>query len=89
VLAPGGWVLVFEADRGCRFEDAERLVRGWRMPRALRPFGLALFRTWVAGQALDLDDARALAKKLPLDDVRVERVEGTPGLLLGGRKRRS
>jgi SAM-dependent methyltransferase len=86
VLKAGGWLLVFEADRGCQFEDAVRLVRGWRMPRALRPFGLALFRTWVAGQALDLDDARRLAASLPLDDVRVERVEGTPGLVLGGRK---
>jgi SAM-dependent methyltransferase len=87
VLKPGGWLLVFEADRGCRFEDATRLVRGWRMPRALRPFGLALFRTWVAGQALDLDDARRLTAALPLTEARAERVEGTPGLLLGGRKR--
>jgi SAM-dependent methyltransferase len=86
VLRPGGWVLVFEADRGCKFEDAERLVRGWRMPRAFYPFGLALFRTWVAGQALDLDDARRLIAELPLSDVRVERVRGAPGLLFGGRK---
>ena len=85
VLRPGGQLIVVEVDRGCRFDDARAFVGHWRMPRALRPLGLALFRTWVAGHAIDLDDARALLAALPLVDTHVERVAGTPGLLLRGR----
>jgi SAM-dependent methyltransferase len=87
VLRPGGLLLVVEVDRGCRFDDARAFVADWRMPRVLRTAGLVLFRTWVAGQAIDLDDARALLADLPLVDARVERIAGTPGLLLRGRSR--
>jgi hypothetical protein len=41
----------------------------------------------VAGQALDLDDARSLGSALPLDDLRVDRIAGTPGLRITGRRR--
>jgi SAM-dependent methyltransferase len=83
-LAPGGRLIVVEVDRGCRWDDARDFVDAWRMPRALRPLGLIVFRTWVAGQAIDLDDARALLAGLPLVEARVERVDRTPGLMLIG-----
>jgi SAM-dependent methyltransferase len=85
VLRPGGQLFVVEVDRGCRWDDARAFVAGWRMPRPLRPLGLVVFRTWVAGQAIDLDDARALLAGTPLVDARVERIAGAPGLLLRGR----
>src|SRR5688500_9619738 len=72
-LAPGGHLVVVEVDRGCRHDDARAFVARWRMPRALRPVGLVIFRTFVAGQAIDLDDARALLAGAPLVDATVER----------------
>jgi hypothetical protein len=50
------------------------------MPSPLRPLALLLFRTFVAGQGLDLDDGRRLLATLPLRDVEVERVPGSPGV---------
>jgi ubiquinone/menaquinone biosynthesis C-methylase UbiE len=88
VLGPGGRLFVFEADRGCRLDDAAEFVGRWRIPRALRLPALAGFRTWVAGQAIDLDDARALLGRLPeLADTDARRVPGTPALVLEGTKR--
>ena len=86
VLRPGGRLVVTEADRGCRFEDAAAFVRRWRLPRAVFPLNLALFRTWVAGQAFDLAEFEAFAAALPLDERRTRRVEGTPGIVLEGVK---
>lgn len=87
VLSPGGRLVVIEADRGCRLEDAARFVARWQLPAALQTLALAGFRTWVAGQSLDLDDARALAAGLPLSLCRVQRIVGTPAWLLDGVKR--
>jgi SAM-dependent methyltransferase len=87
VLRPGGRLLVTEADRGCRFEDAAGFVRRWRLPWLLFPIELALFRTWVAGQAFDLAEFEAFAGALPLDEGRARRVEGTPAIVLEGIKR--
>lgn len=86
VLAPGGKLVIVEADRGCRLEDARSFVRRFRVPRLAHPVVLAAFRTWVAGQSLDLDEARALMDRLPLEQGRVMRIDGTPGLLLQGVK---
>ncbi len=87
VLQPGGLLAVLEADRGCHLDDARAFVGRWRIPAALRPLALMMFRTYVAGQGLDLDDARAHLAALPLVDVRAERTPGAPGVILGGRKR--
>lgn len=85
VLRPGGRLIVTEADRGCRYEDAAAFVRRWRLPGTLLPLTLALFRTWVAGQAFDLAEFEAFAAAL--DERRARRVEGTPAILLEGIKR--
>jgi ubiquinone/menaquinone biosynthesis C-methylase UbiE len=87
VLRPGGSLVVTEADRGCRLEDATAFVLRWRLPSAVFPLTLALFRTWVAGQAFDLAEFEDLAAALPLDERRVRRVEGAPALVLEGIKR--
>jgi len=86
VLRPGGFLVIVEVDRSCHLADARSFVARWRMPGAFRPLGLLLFRTFVAGQALDLDDLRALAATAPLAHVRVERIPGTPGLLLAAHR---
>ena len=77
-----GPVAIIEADRGCRLGDAAAFVRQWAVPSPLRPIMLAAFRTWVAGQALDLDDARAVVATVSTHVGTVERVEGTPALLM-------
>lgn len=87
VMAPGGRLFVFEADRGCRLPDAKDFVSRWRLPGALRIPALAAFRTWVAGQAIDLDDARELLGAVPLEQTEARRIAGTPALLLTGTKR--
>jgi SAM-dependent methyltransferase len=87
VLRPGGRLVVTEADRGCRYEDAAAFVRRWRLPRVAFPLYLALFRTWVAGQAFDFAEFQAFAAALPLAERRVRRVDGTPGVVLEGIKR--
>lgn len=82
VLKPLGRLGIVEVDRGCRFEDARRFVANWRLPAPMRPLALALFRTFVAGHSLDLDEARQLLEPLPLSEREVRRIEGTPALLL-------
>jgi hypothetical protein len=57
------------------------------MPSLLRPLGVVLYRTWVAGRSVDLDEARALCEGLPLDDIEVERIEGVPALAIEGTAR--
>jgi len=86
VLAPGGLLFVVEADRGCYLDDARSFVAGMRLPRAFRRMVLMGFRTYVAGQGLDLDDARGLAESLPLAERRVERLPGAPAVAIIGRK---
>jgi ubiquinone/menaquinone biosynthesis C-methylase UbiE len=86
VLRPGGALAVSEADRGCRLDDAREFVARWRLPWLLRRPALVLFHTYVVGQALDLDEARALWAPLRLAESDVRRVPGTCGLLMYGRR---
>jgi ubiquinone/menaquinone biosynthesis C-methylase UbiE len=83
-LRPGGRLVVVEVDRSCLLDDARAFVARWRMPAAMRPLALVLFRTFVAGQGLDLDDGRRLLAALPLRDTAVSRVPATPGVLFRG-----
>lgn len=84
VLRPGGALLVAEADRGCKLADAREFVRRFRFPLALAPVALALFRTYVAGQAPEVEEARAWLVDLALRDGEVRRVPGAPAWILVG-----
>jgi len=86
VLRGGGPLRVVEADRGCGLDESESFVAEWRLPALFRPLGVALYRTWVAGRSLDLDEARALADDLGLAELRVSRVDGAPALMIEGIK---
>lgn len=87
VLKPDGQLLVMEADRGCRAEDAARWAANTRVPSPLQPLLRAYFRTIVTGQSIDLDDARALWSEMPLlDKDPPRRIPGTPALVMSGRK---
>lgn len=84
VAKPGATLALAEVDRGCRWRDAAAFVARWRLPAPVRTPALIAFRALVAGQAFDLDDARALMAGLGerVRDVQVARVEGGPALLM-------
>lgn len=86
VLRPGGLLLISEADRSCKLEDARNFVARWRIPAAFRPIALMGFRTFVAGQAIDQMEAREHLESQPLDDCEVRLQEGLPALSMLGRK---
>lgn len=86
VLKPGGKLAIIEADRGCRFEDAQNFIRRWRVFPPLRPIALFLFRTLMAGRSIDLIDASTLLEPLPLSEREVRRIDGTPALVMLARK---
>jgi ubiquinone/menaquinone biosynthesis C-methylase UbiE len=86
VLRPGGLLVVGELDRGCTVADAKRFLALRTALRFFGPVPLMVFRTYISGLSLDLEDARALVAALPLTDVEVQRRPGDPTLQFGGRK---
>jgi ubiquinone/menaquinone biosynthesis C-methylase UbiE len=86
VLKPQGPLLITEADRSTSFEDAERFIENYTTPRFLGGINLAIFRTWIAGRSIDLDDARDLASRIELVDKDVCRIDGMPILMISGRR---
>lgn len=86
VLRPGGAFYVFELDRGCTLNDASRFVGTWRIPRPARSIALPLFRTFVAGTAIDLEDARQMLRDLSLPESGAGRVHDTPAVGVSGIK---
>ncbi len=86
VARPGGRVVVVEADRGCRYEDALRFVATWTPPGPPRLVSLAFFRTFIAGRSPDVDEARVLGEKSGLADLEARRLPGLPAWVLTGRR---
>lgn len=86
VTRPGGWLFVLEGDRGARLQESRAFIAGTRLPRPIQRAFLPVFRTWVLGQAFDLDDFRALAAPLDLASLRVERIPGLPAVVLRGQR---
>jgi len=79
-------LLVTDADRSTSFEDAEKFVSLYPMPRFLRGLNLAIFHTWIAGRSIDLEDARVLASRLSLVDRDACRIDNFPILMISGRR---
>jgi cytochrome P450/ubiquinone/menaquinone biosynthesis C-methylase UbiE len=86
VLKPGGVLLLVEIDRGCRLETLRTLMSASRVPRILKRAGLPYLRTFIAGQAMDLDEFRELLDSLPVVEGRVARIPGQPGIVMTGRR---
>jgi ubiquinone/menaquinone biosynthesis C-methylase UbiE len=86
VLRPGGLLVVGELDRGCTIGDAKRFLALRTGLRLFGPIPLMLFRTYVGGLSIDLEDARDLVAGQPLTDVEVQRRPGLPVLQFQGRK---
>lgn len=86
VLKPGGPLLVTDADRSATFEDSSNFIKHYRFPRVFDGIHLAVFRTWIAGRSIDLDDARALAAGVPLTETVVKRIPDSPLIMITGRR---
>ncbi|MFC1851194.1 methyltransferase domain-containing protein [candidate division CSSED10-310 bacterium] len=86
VLRPGGFLLIIEADRACSLPDTQRFVERWNIPFFLRPLAVLFFRAYVAGQSLDLLEARTLWGNLAFQEAEVEKLPNTPALIMFGEK---
>jgi ubiquinone/menaquinone biosynthesis C-methylase UbiE len=86
VLKPGGPLFVTDADRSATFDDASKFIKHYKFPRIFDSINLAVFRTWIAGRSIDLDDARALAAAADLVDVEVKRIPDSPLIMIAGRR---
>ncbi|MBF0224876.1 MAG: class I SAM-dependent methyltransferase [Desulfobacterales bacterium] len=84
VVKKGGYLLIIEVDRGCYLKDADAFVKRFKFPLIVQPFLLPVFRTWIAGQSLDLDDARKLGKESMLSSFSVSRMHNIPALMIEG-----
>jgi SAM-dependent methyltransferase len=87
VTKPGGRLFVMEGDRGCRHEDLLELGTAWGLPTRMRPLLAAFFRVAVAGESLDLVDARELVAQVPTIDAGVERIARLPVWAIAGERR--
>jgi ubiquinone/menaquinone biosynthesis C-methylase UbiE len=87
VAKPGARLAILEGDRGARAEDVQRFIATWGLPAPLRPVAAAFFRITVAGQSLDLVDARALLAATQAIEGSVERTPGLPAWILEGVRR--
>jgi ubiquinone/menaquinone biosynthesis C-methylase UbiE len=85
VLQPGGMLIVTETDRSCHFDDMNRFIERLAVPGPLRTPLRMIYRTYVAGQSIDLLEARELAGRLQGLELAVERTNNG-GLKLWGRK---
>jgi ubiquinone/menaquinone biosynthesis C-methylase UbiE len=86
VLKPGSPLLVTDADRSAKFEDAQEFIDKYGMPRFLRGVNLAIFCTWIAGRSIDLADARDLANCVNLVDKDACRIANSPLVMISGRR---
>ena len=86
VLRPGGLFVVVELDRDCSLADARRFIARWRLPRPARAAWLPIFRRFIAGGSINLEQARTLIADRPFEEVTVRRIPGEPALEIIGRK---
>lgn len=86
VLKPGGPLLVTDADRSATFSDSSNFIKHYRFPRIFDGVQLAIFRTWIAGRSIDIDDARALAAGADLAERVVKRIPDSPLIMIAGRR---
>jgi ubiquinone/menaquinone biosynthesis C-methylase UbiE len=87
VAKPGGRLFVMEGDRGCRHEDLLELGAAWGLPTRMRPLLAAFFRVAVAGESLDLVDARELLAQVQEIEGGVERITRLPAWAITGQRR--
>jgi ubiquinone/menaquinone biosynthesis C-methylase UbiE len=86
VAKSGARLFVMEGDRGCRHEDLLELGAAWGLPTRMRPLLAAFFRVAVAGESLDIVDARELLARVGEIEGSVERIAGVPVWAIAGER---
>ncbi|MCA9694268.1 MAG: class I SAM-dependent methyltransferase [Nannocystaceae bacterium] len=86
VLAPGGWLLVFEGDAGFRDADVRALSSAWALPWPARALMAAVLRRSLRAESIDLDGARALLAAIPELQASARAVAGLPAWIIEGRR---
>jgi SAM-dependent methyltransferase len=86
VLKPGGHLVVLEAERACKLENARTFLHDLGVPGILEPLLITLVRTWAGAVSLTSDEARAIAASLPLTELTVTQLAGKPFFAIEGRK---
>jgi SAM-dependent methyltransferase len=84
VLKVDGRLWIMEGERGARIEDVRALISTWNVPAPLRPLAVLFFRKVVAGNSMNLDEARAMLATIPILEGSVERGAGLPVWTLTG-----
>jgi SAM-dependent methyltransferase len=86
LIRPGGMLLITEIDRECTLKRGLQFVRRWRVPGLLKPLSLVPFFLFAVLRSLSMEDARALAGPLPLQDLTIEPGPGSVNWTLKARK---
>lgn len=84
VVRPGGLLVITETDRSCHFEDMNRFIDRLALPSFAKPLFRMVYRTHIAGQSIDLLDARELLAELGGADLTVVRTSNG-GLKMWGK----
>ncbi len=86
VLKTGGHLVVLEAERACKPENARAFLHDLGVPGILEPLLATLVRSWAGSVSLTSDEARAIASNLPLTDLTVTQLAGKPFFAIEARK---
>ncbi|MCX4242497.1 methyltransferase domain-containing protein [Paraliomyxa miuraensis] len=86
MLAPGGRLLVLEADRDSPPQDVEAFVSAWRLPRPLRSFMGRTLARMIRTQGLTVGETEALVGTVPGLEATVHSIPGLPAWAIEGRR---
>lgn len=66
LVKPGGLLIIAEVDKNCSRDVVAAFVSNFQLPSFIRPLALMLFRIFVSGRSLTLNDADKLFAALPV-----------------------
>ena len=86
VTKPGAPIMIIEMDRGCSLEDARYYIEQTNVSFIPSLLPLSYFRTFLAGQSLDLNEAREYWGQFAFSEQDVRKIPYLPFLVMYGKK---